>query len=116
MTNPILQLVNTTILKAFELSSKTHKQLNKSILTILSKPNNEIKVNYTVKLSNNILKSFTAYRTQHENIFGPYKGGIRYHPNVEINEINALSQWMTYKCALQDIPFGGAKGGISINP
>ncbi|MBD23711.1 MAG: glutamate dehydrogenase [Candidatus Marinimicrobia bacterium] len=116
MSTPILQLVNRTINKAFQISSKSHKQLNVPIISNILKPNNEIKINYNVKLSDNSFQNFSAYRIQHENIFGPYKGGIRYHPDVEIDEVNALSQWMTYKCALQDIPFGGAKGGISINP
>ena len=63
-----------------------------------------------------IIIILTGNRVQHNNIFGPYKGGIRYHPNVSLEEMCSLSSWMTYKCALQDIPFGGAKGGISINP
>ena len=82
---------------------------------ILSKPNNEIKINFPVKIKNNV-SIFTGYRIQHNNLLGPYKGGLRFNPLVESNEVNALSQWMTYKCSLQDIPFGGAKGGISINP
>ena len=90
-------------------------ELNRNLRIILSKPNNEIKVNFPVKIKNNTCM-FTGYRVQHNNLLGPYKGGLRFNPLVEPNEINALSQWMTYKCSLQDIPFGGAKGGISINP
>ncbi len=114
MTKAILSLVSNSIRNAIEL--KPPHTLNKNIMTLLNKPNNELKINYTSKLTNGRLYNFTGYRIQHNNILGPYKGGIRYHKDVELDEVTALSQWMTYKCALQDIPFGGAKGGININP
>ena len=59
---------------------------------------------------------FKGYRVQHSNILGPYKGGIRYHEQVSLDEVKALASWMTYKCALHDIPFGGGKGGIKFIP
>jgi glutamate dehydrogenase (NAD(P)+) len=59
---------------------------------------------------------FKGYRVQHNNILGPYKGGIRYHPSVHIDEVKALATWMTFKCALINVPFGGAKGGVQFDP
>ena len=89
-------------------------KIDKNLIEFLSKPMNEIKVNFPVKI-NNENKMFSGYRVQHNNFLGPFKGGLRYHNDISIEEINALAQWMTYKCALQDIPFGGAKGGLNIN-
>ena len=83
---------------------------------ILLHPKNEIIFNFPVRLSNNEFKVFKGYRIQHNNILGPYKGGLRFHKNVDLNEVKALASLMSIKCALQDIPFGGAKGGIQINP
>jgi glutamate dehydrogenase (NAD(P)+) len=83
---------------------------------ILSQPKNELIVNFPVKLDNGEYRLFKGYRVQHNNVLGPYKGGIRYHHEVTLDEIKALGAWMTYKCALHDIPFGGAKGGIKFNP
>ena len=108
MTN-IISIVNNQIKKAV---SKIN--IDKNTLSVLSKPMNEIKVNFPVKINNEV-KMFSGYRVQHNNYLGPFKGGLRYHPEVSINEVNALAQWMTYKCCIQDIPFGGAKGGLKID-
>jgi glutamate dehydrogenase (NAD(P)+) len=67
-------------------------------------------------MDDNSYKLFKGYRVQHNNIMGPYKGGIRFHPEVHLNECKALASWMTWKCALMEIPFGGAKGGIKFDP
>ena len=67
-------------------------------------------------MDNGEFKMFKGYRVQHNNILGPYKGGIRYHQEVTLDEVKALASWMTYKCALHDIPFGGGKGGIKFTP
>lgn len=83
---------------------------------ILSQPKNELIVNFPVKLDNGEYRLFKGYRVQHNNVLGPYKGGMRYHHEVTLDEIKALGAWMTFKCALHDIPFGGAKGGIKFNP
>ena len=88
--------------------------IHSNLLTILDKPINEIKVQFPVMIDNTI-QLFTGYRIQHNNLLGPFKGGLRFHPTVSLNEVNGLAQWMTYKCAIQDIPFGGAKGGIAID-
>jgi glutamate dehydrogenase (NAD(P)+) len=83
---------------------------------ILSQPKNEVITNFPVRMDNGEYKMFKGYRVQHSNILGPYKGGIRYHEQVSLDEVKALASWMTYKCALHDIPFGGGKGGIKFTP
>ena len=86
------------------------------IREILSQPKNELITNFPVRMDNGQYKMFKGYRVQHSNILGPYKGGIRYHEDVALDEVKALASWMTYKCALHDIPFGGGKGGIKFTP
>ena len=81
---------------------------------ILAEPKNEIIVNFPVMMDNGKYKLFTGYRIQHNNIMGPFKGGIRFHHDVTLGEVKALAAIMTYKCALLEVPFGGAKGGVTI--
>ena len=76
----------------------------------------EFTCNFPVKMDDGHLRMFTGYRVQHNINRGPAKGGIRYHPDVSLNEVKALAMWMTWKCAVVNIPFGGAKGGIIVNP
>jgi glutamate dehydrogenase (NAD(P)+) len=83
---------------------------------ILSQPKNEIIVNFPVHLDDGTTKVFTGYRIQHNNILGPFKGGLRFHPDVDLDEVKALAAWMTFKTALVGVPFGGAKGGVTIDP
>jgi glutamate dehydrogenase (NAD(P)+) len=90
--------------------------LEKDIRKILAKTQNEIIVNFPVKMDDGLVEVFTGYRVQHNNVLGPYKGGLRYHQAVDINEVRALATWMTWKSALLHIPFGGAKGGIQMDP
>lgn len=90
--------------------------LNLDIRKILSKTTNEIVVNFPVKMDDGRIEIFTGYRVQHNNALGPFKGGLRFHPAVDIDEVRALATWMTWKGALTDIPFGGAKGGIQFDP
>lgn len=106
----IINLVKNQIDKGAKLCN-----LNPNVYEILRKPKNKIEVNFPVKINNEI-KQITGYRVQHNDIMGPYKGGLRFHPSVSLDECNVLSQWMTYKCAIQDLPYGGGKGGIKINP
>jgi glutamate dehydrogenase (NAD(P)+) len=87
-----------------------------AIREILSQPKNELIINFPVRMDSGEYKMFKGYRVQHSNILGPYKGGIRYHEQVSLDEVKALASWMTYKCALHDIPFGGGKGGIKFTP
>jgi glutamate dehydrogenase (NAD(P)+) len=90
--------------------------LEKDIREILAKTQNEVVVNFPVRMDDGRVEVFAGYRVQHNNVLGPFKGGLRYHPAVDINEVRALATWMTWKSALLNIPFGGAKGGIQIDP
>ncbi|RMH74173.1 MAG: Glu/Leu/Phe/Val dehydrogenase [Gemmatimonadetes bacterium] len=90
--------------------------LSADIRRILEKPMNQFKVNFPVKMDDGHIQVFQGYRMQHNNVLGPFKGGLRYHPTVNTAESIALAMWMTWKSALVDIPFGGAKGGIQIDP
>lgn len=90
--------------------------LDKGLHQILAHPKRVLTVSLPVKLDNNEIRVFTGFRSQHNDARGPYKGGIRYHPQVTIDEVKALSMWMTWKCAIADIPFGGGKGGIICDP
>jgi glutamate dehydrogenase (NAD(P)+) len=90
--------------------------ISPAVRDILSQPKNELIVNFPVRMDNGEYRMFKGYRVQHSNILGPYKGGIRYHEQVSLDEVKALASWMTYKCALHDIPFGGGKGGIKFMP
>lgn len=90
--------------------------LDPMVHTILSEPQNEIIVNFPVRMDDGEYRSFKGYRIQHNNANGPYKGGIRYHEAVNLAEVKALAAWMTWKSALMGIPLGGAKGGVTINP
>jgi glutamate dehydrogenase/leucine dehydrogenase len=91
-------------------------KLDENTLEVLSKPKMVVEVSLPVKMDDGTVKVFTGYRSQYNDARGPYKGGIRYHPNVTRDEVVALSAWMTWKCATVDIPFGGGKGGIICNP
>jgi glutamate dehydrogenase (NAD(P)+) len=86
------------------------------IRKILAKTQNEIIVNFPAIMDDGHIEIFTGYRVQHNNVLGPYKGGLRYHPAVDIDEVRALATWMTWKSAIVNIPFGGAKGGIQVDP
>lgn len=107
------------------LARKAQKQLYKAareikldtnLLKILEKPMRILKVSIPIKLDNGKIKVFTGFRCQYNNSKGPTKGGVRYHPNVSEDEVVALAAWMTWKCALLDLPYGGAKGGIICDP
>ncbi len=91
-------------------------QLPPLLLARLSQPDRTISVSLPLAMDNGTVKVFEGYRVQHNNILGPYKGGLRYHPNVSMDEVRALAFWMTMKCAVVDIPFGGGKGGVTVNP
>ncbi|HXS14552.1 MAG TPA: Glu/Leu/Phe/Val dehydrogenase [Candidatus Saccharimonadales bacterium] len=86
------------------------------LLAELSEPHRIVTVSLPVKMDNGEIKVFEGYRVQHNNILGPYKGGLRFHPNVSMDEVRALAFWMSMKCSVVDIPMGGGKGGITVNP
>lgn len=85
-------------------------------LAKLRLPERELTVNFPVRLDDGAIRIFTGYRVQHSMLRGPAKGGIRYHPDVTLDEVRALAMWMTMKCAVVGIPYGGAKGGVACNP
>jgi glutamate dehydrogenase (NAD(P)+) len=91
-------------------------KVDPDVWTILQQPKNELLVNFPVRMDDGKVQLFKGYRVQHNNILGPYKGGMRYHPEANLDEMKALAAWMTYKSALHEIPFGGGKGGIKFDP
>jgi glutamate dehydrogenase (NAD(P)+) len=90
--------------------------IDKGMHDILAQPKRILTVSIPTRMDNNEIHVFTGFRSQHNDALGPYKGGIRYHPQVSIDEVKALSMWMTWKCAIVNIPYGGGKGGIICNP
>jgi|Deesub1362B_J571_1020462.scaffolds.fasta_scaffold00328_5 glutamate dehydrogenase/leucine dehydrogenase len=90
--------------------------LDSELVDYLKVPDRVLTVKVPVRMDDGRIRVFVGYRSQHCGVRGPYKGGIRYHPNVTMEEVIALSMWMTWKCALVDIPFGGGKGGVRVNP
>jgi glutamate dehydrogenase (NAD(P)+) len=91
-------------------------KLNEGMRKVLKAPSREVTVNIPVMLDDGRLEIFTGYRVQHSIARGPGKGGIRYAPDVSLDEVRALASWMTWKCAVVNIPFGGAKGGVICDP
>ena len=90
--------------------------LEKDDYEALKYPERELKVSIPVEMDDGSIRVFEGYRIQHSSSRGPCKGGIRYHEDVDMNEVKALSAWMTFKCAVVNIPYGGAKGGVKVNP
>jgi glutamate dehydrogenase (NAD(P)+) len=90
--------------------------LSQAMRAILRKPKRELIVNFPVRMDNGDVEMFTGYRVQHNITRGPAKGGIRFSPEVSLDEVRALAMWMTWKCAVVGIPFGGAKGGVMCDP
>lgn len=90
--------------------------LDPGVRKILATTQNEIVVHFPVKMDDGSIEVFTGYRVQHNNAIGPFKGGLRYHPTVDIDAARALATWMTWKSAIAGLPYGGGKGGIQIDP
>ena len=86
------------------------------VYELLKEPRRVIEVNIPVKMDDGSIKVFKGFRSQHNDAVGPTKGGIRFHPNVSLEEVKALSIWMTFKCSTTGIPYGGGKGGIIVDP
>jgi len=91
-------------------------RLDPSWLEMIKQPRRSVIVKLPIQMDDGSFKVFTGYRVQHSIIRGPAKGGIRYHPDVTLDEVSALAAWMTWKCAVVGIPFGGGKGGITCDP
>ncbi len=89
--------------------------VDRDLLEILKVPNRELTVNFPVKMDDGTVRVFTGYRVQYNQVLGPFKGGIRYHPEVTLEEVRALAAWMTWKCAVIGLPYGGAKGGVIVD-
>ncbi|MFC4438956.1 MULTISPECIES: glutamate dehydrogenase GdhB [Natrialbaceae] len=94
----------------------THVDVDDGVIERLKHPTRVEQVSVPLERDDGSVDVFTGYRAQHDDVRGPYKGGLRYHPEVNADECIGLSMWMTWKCAVMDLPFGGGKGGISINP
>jgi len=109
-------------LNPFEIAKKQIDRVGKrlglsaDLIELFKTPKRELTVNFPVKMDDGRLKVFTGYRVQFNDALGPFKGGIRYHWNVSIDEVRALACWMTWKCAVMGLPYGGAKGGVICNP
>lgn len=90
--------------------------LDQGYRQVLSQPKRILEVELPVRMDDGSLRVFTGWRVQHNDARGPFKGGIRYHPNTNLDEVKALAMWMTWKTAIVDIPYGGAKGGVRVDP
>ena len=90
--------------------------LNKNVLEILKNPKRILEVSISVEMDSGEIKVFKGYRSQYNDALGPFKGGIRFHPKVNLSEVKALSAWMTWKCAVVGLPLGGGKGGVIVDP
>lgn len=90
--------------------------IDKKVYEILKNPQRVIEISIPVKMDDGSIKVFTGYRSCHSTAVGPSKGGVRFHPNVTMDEVKALSMWMSFKCGVMNLPYGGGKGGIKVDP
>jgi len=102
-------------MRQFE-AAADHLTLKRGIRDYLAFPNRELVVHFPVEMDDGSVRLFTGYRVHHSTVLGPTKGGIRYSPEVRLNEVRALAMWMTWKSALMHLPYGGAKGGVACDP
>jgi len=93
-----------------------HLEIDPGVMQKITATKREVTVHFPVRRDDGSLTMFTGYRVQHNDTRGPFKGGIRYHPDTDLDEVRALAMWMTWKAAVVNIPFGGAKGGVQCNP
>jgi glutamate dehydrogenase (NAD(P)+) len=100
----------------FDRAAALMPNLKRGLIDFLKRPARTVILEFPIELEDGSVRTFTGYRVLHSQVRGPGKGGIRYHPDVTIDEVRALSTWMTWKCAVIDVPFGGAKGGVCCNP
>jgi glutamate dehydrogenase len=90
--------------------------VEESVYEVLKEPEKVLTVSIPIRMDDGSIKTFIGYRSQHSTALGPAKGGVRFHPDVTMDEVKALSAWMTFKCAVVGIPYGGGKGGVRCNP
>ena len=116
MTTPAAQLSPSE--SVFQSVQQSARRLHTSpeVLELLKTSWREVRAQIPVRMDNRRLQIFEGYRVQHNGARGPYKGGVRYHLKADLDEVRALATLMTCKCALMDLPFGGAKGGVSATP
>ncbi len=91
-------------------------RLKRGLIDFLKRPAKSVTVEFPIEMDDGSVRMFTGHRVLHSRVRGPGKGGVRYHPDVTADEVRALASWMTWKCAVVDVPFGGAKGGVACNP
>jgi len=97
-------------------TAAAHLQLPKHVTDILKQPKRVLSVNFSVRMDDGSIRVFEGYRSQHNDAIGPTKGGIRFHPDVTLDEVKALSMWMSFKCGVVGLPYGGGKGGVVCDP
>lgn len=114
---PILDKENPfeSMMSRFQIAAE-HLGLNQDTYNVLKSPDKQVIINIPITMDDGSIKVFEGYRVIHNNVLGPSKGGVRFDRHVNLDEVKALAAWMTWKCAVVDIPFGGAKGGIRCNP
>ncbi|UCD18221.1 MAG: Glu/Leu/Phe/Val dehydrogenase, partial [Candidatus Zixiibacteriota bacterium] len=113
VTIPVSTFEN--VMKQFD-HAAAKLNIDRGLLEFIKYPLKSVIIKLPVQMDDGTFKMFTGYRVQHSIVLGPAKGGIRYHPDVTLDEVQALAAWMTWKCAVVNIPFGGAKGGIACDP
>jgi glutamate dehydrogenase (NAD(P)+) len=109
--NPTFRLA----VSQFDQAAET-MHLDHNLRERLKQPQRSLVVSIPVRMDDDRVEVFTGYRVQHDSSRGPSKGGVRYHPDVNLGEVAALAMWMTWKCALAGLPYGGAKGGVAVAP
>jgi len=114
MTEPQTEIFNDALMRLE--SAAAHADVDGETLTRLRQPEQAIQVAVPVRMDDGSLQVFSGYRVRYNSSRGPTKGGLRYHPSVNLDEVKALAFWMTFKCAVVGIPYGGGKGGVSVNP
>src|SRR5512134_329182 len=116
-TEPIAATINAweAAQRQFDLAAE-RLGMDQGMRRVLREPRRELTVHFPVTMDDGTTRVFTGYRVQHNLGRGPAKGGIRYHPQVDIDEVRALAMWMTWKCALVNLPYGVAKGGVVVDP
>ncbi len=110
------EVTNLDIVRHYFDQAADHLQLPDDIRVVFWEPYREVSVQIPIKLSDGKTHVYSGYRIQHNGARGPYKGGVRFHPEVDIDEVRALASLMTWKTAVAGVPFGGAKGGINCRP
>src|SRR5678816_1273012 len=111
MARTAYETTNTFVTRAMDAL-----ELDEVYEKLLITPRREVRVELPIRMDDGSLGHFIGYRVQHDDSRGPYKGGLRYHPDVDLDEVRSLASLMTWKTALVNVPFGGAKGGIQVDP